>query len=48
MPHKIEKFEPDELVPNTHPEATVTYMPTMYDYANDVESAFLITEVTGT
>lgn len=44
----LQKFEPDELVPNTHPEATITVLATMYDYVNNVESSFLITEVTGT
>jgi len=44
----LQKFEPDELTPNTHPEATITVIATMYDHANQVEGAFLITEVTGT
>ena len=44
----LQKFEADDLAPNTHPEATITVMPTMYDYENNVESTFLITEVTGT
>jgi len=44
----LQKFEPDELVPNTHPEAAITIVATMYDHAANVESSFLVTEATGT
>ena len=43
----LQKFDPAELVPGTHPEATITIVFTMYDNANNVESTFLTTEVTG-
>ncbi len=44
----LQKFEPDELVEGTQPEATVTIMPTNWDRTNGVEAAPVLTSVSGT
>jgi hypothetical protein len=41
-------FEPGEHVEGEQPEATITIVPTNFDFANDVEADPVLTEVAGT
>lgn len=44
----LQKFEPDDLVRGTQPEATVTFVATNYDNANNVEAGPAVVDVIGT
>lgn len=44
----LQKFEPDQIEEGKQPEATVTIVPTNWDYVNNVEAAPVLTSVSGT
>ena len=44
----LQKFEPDQIEEGKQPEATITIVPTNFDYANNVESSPVLTSVAGT
>lgn len=44
----LQKFEADELVKGTQPEATITVVCTNWDYVNKVEAGPVLTSVAGT
>jgi len=41
-------FAPADLAEGTNPEATITFQPTNFDPANNVEEGFVLTSVAGT
>ncbi len=44
----LQKFEPDQIEEGKQPEATLTIVPTNWDYVNNVEAAPVLTSVSGT
>lgn len=44
----LQKIEPDQIEEGKQPEATLTIVPTNWDYVNNVESPPVLTSVAGT